>query len=86
MGNYTLNEINHKIIQAFLLELSKNGRKDNTGGLSEKTIKYITIIIKGINEGKIKHIELSINYPKDNKEKIYTYLQSMNKIKLLIMF
>lgn len=74
LGNYTLNEINHKIIQDFLLELSKNGRKDNTGGLSEKTIKDITIIIKGsikkgINEGKIKHIELSFNYPKDNKEK-----------------
>ncbi len=74
LGNYTLNEINHKIIQDFLLELSKNGRKDNTGGLSEKTIKDITIIVKGsikkgINEGKIKHIELSFNYPKDNKEK-----------------
>ena len=74
LGNYTLNEINHKVIQDFLLELSKSGRKDNTGGLSEKTIKDITIIVngsikKGINEGKIKHIELSFNYPKDNKEK-----------------
>lgn len=74
LGNYTLNEINHKIIQDFLLELSKSGRKDNTGGLSEKTIKDITIIVKGsikkgINEGKIKHIELSFNYPRDNKEK-----------------
>lgn len=74
LGNYTLNEINHKIIQDFLLELSKSGRKDNTGGLSEKTIKDITIIVKGsikkgINEGKIKHMELSFNYPKDNKEK-----------------
>lgn len=74
LGNYTLNEINHRIIQDFLLELFKSGRKDNTGGLSEKTIKDITIIVKGsikkgINEGKIKHIELSFNYPKDNKEK-----------------
>ncbi|MCI5637021.1 MAG: site-specific integrase [Sarcina ventriculi] len=74
LGNYTLKDINHKIIQDFLLELSKNGRKDKKGGLSEKTIKDITIIVKGsikkgINEGKIKHIELSFNYPKDNKEK-----------------
>lgn len=74
LGNYKLNEINHKIIQDFLLELSKSGRKDNKGGLSKKTIKDITIIVKGsikkgINEGKIKHIELSFNYPKDNKEK-----------------
>ena len=87
LGNYTLNEINHKIIQDFLLELSKNGRKDNTGGLSEKTIKDITIIVKGsikkgINEGKIKHIELSFNYPKDNKEKsIYVLTKyEQNKI------
>ena len=62
LGNYYLNELNHKIIQDFLLELSKNGRKDNNGGLAEKTIKDITIIIKGsikkgINEDKIKHIE-----------------------------
>ena len=77
LGNYYLNELNHKVIQDFLLELSKNGRKDNTGGLAEKTIKDITIIIKGsikkgINEDKIKHIELTFNYPKDNKEnKLY---------------
>ena len=74
LGNYHLNQINHKIIQDFLLELSKNGRKDNTGGLSEKTIKDITIIVKGsikkaINENKIKYIELSFNYPKDSKDK-----------------
>ena len=74
LGNYHLNQINHKIIQDFLLELSKNGRKDNTGGLSEKTIKDITIIVKGsikkaINENKIKYIELSFNYPRDNKDK-----------------
>ena len=47
LGNYYLNELNHKVIQDFLLELSKNGRKDNNGGLAEKTIKDITIIIKG---------------------------------------
>lgn len=46
--------------------------------LSEKTIKDITIIVKGsikkgINEGKIKHIELSFNYPKVIKKKVYIY-------------
>ena len=88
LGNYTLNEINHKIIQDFLLELSKNGRKDNTGGLSEKTIKDITIIVKGsikkgINEGKIKHIELSFNYPKDNKEKSIYILTKHEQNKII---
>ena len=87
LGNYYLNELNHKVIQDFLLELSKNGRKDNTGGLAGKTIKDITIIIKGsikkgINEDKIKHIELTFNYPKDNKEnKLYVLTKrEQNKI------
>ena len=87
LGNYYLNKLNHKVIQDFLLELSKNGRKDNTGGLAEKTIKDITIIIKGsikkgINEDKIKHIELTFNYPKDNKEnKLYVLTKrEQNKI------
>ena len=87
LGNYYLNELNHKVIQDFLLELSKNGRKDNNGGLAEKTIKDITIIIKGsikkgINEDKIKHIELTFNYPKDNKKnKLYVLTKrEQNKI------
>lgn len=87
LGDYYLNELNHKVIQDFLLELSKNGRKDNRGGLAEKTIKDITIIIKGsikkgINENKIKHIELTFNYPKDNKEnKLYVLTKrEQNKI------
>ena len=74
LGNYYISDINHKIIQDFLLELSKNGRKDGNGGLSEKSIKDITIIIKGsirkgINENKIKYFELLFNYPKDNNNK-----------------
>ena len=87
LGNYYLSELNHKVIQDFLLELSKNGRKDNNGGLAEKTIKDITIIVKGsikkgINEDKIKHIELTFNYPKDNKEnKLYVLTKrEQNKI------
>ena len=87
LGDYYLNELNHKVIQDFLLELSKTGRKDNNGGLAEKTIKDITIIIKGsikkgINEDKIKHIELTFNYPKDNKEnKLYVLTKrEQNKI------
>ena len=77
LGNNHLQDLNHNKIQNFLLELFKSGRKDGKGGLSEKTIKDITIIIKGslkkaINEEKIKHFELSFIYPKDNKDsKIY---------------
>lgn len=74
LGNYYLNDINHKIIQDFLLNLSKTGKKDGSGGLAEKTIKDITIIVKGslkkaINEERMKHIVLSFNYPKSQQEK-----------------
>lgn len=87
LGNYYLNEINHKIIQDFLLELSKSGRKDGNGGLAEKTIKDITIVIKesikkGINENKIKHFELSFNYPKDNNCKSIYILTKTEQSKI----
>lgn len=88
LGNYYLPDLNHKIIQDFLIELFKNGNKKGDGGLSEKTIKDITIIIKGslkkaINEDKMKHIELTFNYPKSNNEKrIYVLTkQEQNKLK-----
>ena len=87
LGNYYLQDLNHKIIQDFLLNLFKNGRKDGNGGLSEKTVKDITIIVKGslkkaINEEKIRHFELSFIYPRDNKEtKIYVLSKSeQNKL------
>ena len=74
LGDYSLNEIDHKILQKFLLDLFKNGKNDGNGGLAEKTIKDISIILKGslkkaINEGKMKHIELTFYYPKSNIEK-----------------
>lgn len=87
LGEYELFELNHRIIQNFLLELSKTGKKDGSGGLSEKTIKDITIIVKGslkkaINEDKMKHIELTFNYPKDQHDnKIYILTKhEQNKI------
>lgn len=92
LGDYYLSEINHQIIQKFLLELSKNGKNDGTGGLAEKTIKDIMIIVKcsikkAINENKMRYIELSFNYPKDNKDKnIYVLTkQEQNKIVNYIM-
>lgn len=87
LGHYKLDELSHKLIQDYLLDLSKNGKINGSGGLSSKTIKDITIIIKGslkkaMNENKIKHIELTFNYPIDSKlEKIYVLSKSeQNKI------
>lgn len=74
LGDYSLDEIDHKILQKFLLDLFKNGKNNGNSGLAEKTIKDISIILKGslkkaINEGKMKHIELTFHYPKSNIEK-----------------
>lgn len=87
LGDYYLKDISHKIIQEFLLKLSKEGNKSNNGGLSEKTIKDIAIIVKGsikkaINDNLVDYIELSFNYPKTHKDKkIYILTKSeQNKI------
>lgn len=78
LGNYLLNKLNNKIIQNFLLDKSKNGRLDNTGGLSSKTIRDITAIIKSslksaIKENLIPNLSLDFIYPKiTQKDKIYT--------------
>ena len=78
LGNYYLNELNNKIIQKFLLEKYKNGRLDNSGGLSNKTIRDIVAIIKSslksaMKEGLIQNLSLDFIYPKTNqKDKLYT--------------
>lgn len=69
LGNLYLDEINHKIIQNYILELFESGNLKDGKGLSCKTIKDIIIIIKSsikqaINEDLMKHIELTFNYPK----------------------
>ena len=46
LGHYDLTELHHKVIQDFILELSKTGKKDGSGGLSEKTIKRGAILCK----------------------------------------
>ena len=77
LGNYYLSDLNQKIIQDFILYLFKEGRKNNSKGLSEKTIKNIIIIIKGslkeaMLEEKINYYQLTFKYPKQNRNsKIY---------------
>ena len=54
LGKYYLNELDNKIIQKFLLDKYKNGRLDNSGGLSNKTIRDIVAIVKGSLKFAIK--------------------------------
>lgn len=78
LGDYYIHEINNKILQQFLLNKLKSGRIDKRGGLSQKMVKDIMIIIKSslrfaVNEGYIQNINFELIYPKSNKrEKIYT--------------
>lgn len=78
LGKYYLQEINNKIIQEFLLNKYKTGRLNNSGGLSNKTIKDIVAVIKSslkfaMKEELIPSFNLDFIYPKVNtKDKIYT--------------
>lgn len=87
LGNYYLKDLNNKIIQQFLLNKYKNGRLDNSGGLSNKTIKDIVAIVKSslksaMKENLIQNLSLDFIYPKTNiKDKIYT-LSEQNQNKL----
>lgn len=77
LGKYYLNKLNNKIIQEFLLNKYKNGKLDNSGGLSIKTIKDIVAIIKSslksaMKEKLIQNLSLDFIYPKTNtKDKAY---------------
>ena len=46
LGGYCLNDINNKILQNLILKKYRNGRLDKNGGLSDKTVKDITILMK----------------------------------------
>lgn len=78
LGKYHLDELSNKIIQNFLLDKYKNGRLDNSGGLSNKTIRDIIAIVKSslkyaLKEGLINSLSLDFIYPKTTqKDKIYT--------------
>lgn len=48
LGDYTLNELNHKIIQDFLLELSKNGKKMVQVVYQKKLSKILQSLLKAV--------------------------------------
>lgn len=88
LGDYYLKDISNKLIQEFLLNEYKNGRLDNSGGLSNKSLRDIVAIIKSslkaaMKEEMIQNLSLDFIYPKSNKkEKIYT-LSMKNQEKLI---
>ncbi len=88
LGHYSIDKLNHNILQEFLIDMFYNGRKDGKGGLSEKSVKDLATILKcsikkAINCELISPINLDFNYPKENiKNKIYILSKSeQNKLK-----
>lgn len=72
LGNYYMNEISKDIVQQMIIRFRESGRKDGKGGLSEKSVKDLVVILKmclrdyGVEEHKI-YRKNALRYPKENK-------------------
>lgn len=91
LGNYKLCELSNQILQNFLLYCFKEGRKDSKGGLSEKTVKDIAMVIKSsirkaINYDKIVDISLKFIYPKEFSNNKIIVLRKKDQKKLQIIY
>lgn len=85
LGNYYVDELNHDLIQNYILYLFNQGGKSK--GLSIKTIKDIMIIVKSsirnlFLDYNIKPFNLKFNYPKSKFVKKMNILskEEQNKI------
>ena len=92
LGKYRCKQLNNKLIQKYLLEKSKKGKLDNSGGLSDKTIRDMIAIIKSslkaaVKEGIIKEFNFDLVYPKTcQKDKMYILsIQDQEKLTNYIM-
>ncbi len=76
-GKKKISEISRKDIQEFIFELADHGRKDNQGGLSNKTIKGMITILNSMLTFASEYYSIFINpgcfskmcYPKNSKER-----------------
>jgi integrase len=82
LGDYYLSDIDNKMLQNLILKKYKDGRLDGNGGLSDKTIKDITILMKtslkyAVRTNLINNINLDFLYPKSSKkDKIFVLSQN----------
>lgn len=88
LGNYYLNSINNKIIQELILNKYESGRLDKSGGLSDKTIKDITTLIKtsfksALKDGLIDYINLDFSYPKCSQKNTIYVLSKKDQKKII---
>jgi integrase len=75
LGQYALTDITGPVLNSYIAEIHRTGRRDTAGGLSEKTVKDIAMVIKSVlrfakDEGLLSeavHINLTLprEKPKD---------------------
>lgn len=76
-GDVYLRNINHNLLQQYIFDKFKSGKVYEEGGLSEKSIKDIMMVLKNslkyaMNQGIMDQINLDFKYPKNNKkQKVY---------------
>jgi len=70
LGNYPLTGITGALLNAYIAEKHKSGKRNAAGGLSEKTIKDIITLIKSVlryakEEGLVSDFSLNLIFPRD---------------------
>ena len=79
IGKCKINNISNKMLQEMIFDKYLMGRIDNRGGLSDKTVRDIGMVLKltlrdALKDGIIDYMNLTFNYPKkENKKKIYIF-------------
>ena len=85
IGNYYLWEIDNEILQEFIIRKCQCGRLDGRGGLSNKSIRDITSVLKSSIKYAIKnklmdYVDLEFYYPNNNlKGKLYIFSKGEQK-------
>lgn len=80
-----LQDINHNLLQQYILNKLKSGKLVANTSLSEKTVKDIMMVLKSIlryamDQNVIDSINLTFIYPKNNKKKkIYIFSKKEQK-------
>ena len=74
LGRYLLSELSGSVLNAYAAEKLKSGRRNADGGLSEKTVRDIMVIIKSAlrfarEESSLPTMNIKINLPRSKTKK-----------------
>ncbi len=87
LGKYKLKHINNEMLQNFVLYQLSAGRKDGNGGLSQRYVRGIIVVIKlslkfAFKNNFVKSFDIEIAFPKNNSNDKLTVF-SASEITLL---